>query len=243
MLNRHNFIFACAAVLIISFFNIKHLKIFGLKACGYQVGYFETPRKEWKDENLFSLDTIVYQEESSEDLLYLRGRDINLEIEKAGKGYTRNLLGFLQIFCQKNSMNLYYFHTVNNPSVYPYNADSLEFDKLRRITKTGSFDVLIGMSHGAELSEILACLHGLKAISIGGSIRNLDSSQYYTWEPAVNKYNCISSKNIYCVTGSRDGQYENNRLSFTNNISYRGHHYITNETLTIIDSLLHEISL
>jgi hypothetical protein len=219
------------------------LKFVAFKALGYQVGYFETPSKEWEDELLLNLDTIVYHNESCEDVVYLPGRDINLEIEKEGKGYTRNLLGFLQHFCQNNALNLYYFHTVHNPASYTNNVDSLEFESLCMIVETSPIEVLIGMSHGAELAELVACSYGLKAISIGGSVRNLDASQYYTFDPELNKVKCLSSDNIYCVTGSRDGQYENNRLSFTNNFSYRGHHYITDEALTIIESLLNEITL
>lgn len=243
MLKRYKNTFIIAGLFSLIIWNLDHLKMVILKAAGYQVGYFQKPSEEWKDEFLLSIDTLVYQNDSYIDLIYLPGRDINFKIEKEESGYSRNLLNFLIDHCENYSLNLYYFHTIHNPTSYSGNVDSLEFQSLCSILETGTIELLIGMSHGAELSELLACLYGLKAISIGGSMRNIDSNDCYAQDQRINILSCVGSSNVYCLTGNRDGRYENNRISFKNDLSYYGHHYITDQSLGIIDSLLREITL
>ena len=118
------------------------------------------------------------------------------------------------------------------------NSDNIDKKSLLNYINIINPDLLIGMSYGASLVEYFSCLKKIKSISIGGSVRNIDLSKKYNFDFDLNIFDCVNSKYVFNVIGTRDGNFENNQFIINNIKIYKGHHYITNEALDNIKTIL-----
>lgn len=184
-------------------------------------------------DNKINIDTINFNIHNKTNLIYVSGREINLEIEKKSEGYSGNLLKELTNYCYKNNYNFYYYNVANDFYVFKNGINSNEIDLKDLnylINKSNGKIILIGLSYGAKLVEILTCKHKeIYGISIGGSLRNIIKAKYTEIEETP--FYCLNNKNLINIIGHKDGQFENNKFIPTNLKIYKGFHYVNKEAI------------
>tara|TARA_Y100001958_G_scaffold159888_1_gene163969 strand:+ start:6916 stop:7641 length:726 start_codon:yes stop_codon:yes gene_type:complete len=228
-------------IILVIYFNRSQVYHLGFKVLGYDIAYFEKPSDNWSNNKLYKLDSLMFSNDNLNSIIYIPGRDINLSIELNQSGYTRNLLSFLIDFSKENNYNLFYYHSSHKKLFFKdTNSDLIDKESLSKYINNINPEILIGMSYGASLVEYFSCLKKIKSISIGGSIRHLDLNKNYVFDRSINVFNCINSKYVFNVIGSRDGDFENNYYHINNLKIYKGHHYITNEAINNIKTILYE---
>ena len=226
--------------LIILYINKTDVVIFYQKMLGYQVDYFihpSTSNLSIYEDFTPNIDTLNFYSKKAQNILYISGRNINSTSEYEEKGYTKNLLNSIKSYASQRDYNLFYYQTAHE-EYFLDNSDStneIDFSDLNHFIEVIEGDlIVIGMSYGGYLTEQLACKNkSIKGISIGGSLRNSQLDGNYN-ESNLSKPNCIKSKNLHHIIGNRDGEFEKNKNRPKNLNSYKGHHYITDESINLI---------